>query len=328
MNSNRVGKRMVGWVLTGLVAGSATPHHVLDEPRRFAEPWEAAASLGLRAGRPDAVDAYAARGRLRATHPALVPGQVARAYQRHLRAGRSVAITTTDAATARAINQQIQSQRHPTGPSARLHDGTCAFVGDQVATRRNIAALTTSRGERVRNRHTWTVTDVRPDGPLTVEHPQRGSVELPAGYVAAHVELGWAVTGYGSQGDTVDIGIAVLDATANRNHAYVAMTRGRNANHAIVIDPTGLEDPAERLAQIIARPTSTESALAAQQRLHHAAGVEPPGPDDGLDAAAHAVPGTPTWVGPAFEDQVEALRRRLDAVGHRAPSREGPGVGL
>ena len=57
------------------------PRHVLDEPRRFTEPWEAAASLGLRAGRPDAVEAYAAHGRLHSAHPATVADQVARAWR-------------------------------------------------------------------------------------------------------------------------------------------------------------------------------------------------------------------------------------------------------
>ena len=80
---------------------------------------------------------------------------------------------------------------------------------------------------------------------------------LPADYVARHVELGWAVTGYGNQGDTVDVGIAVLEPGTTRNHAYVALTRGREANHAFIPDPTGTLEPADHLAQVIdpdARP--------------------------------------------------------------------------
>ena len=303
------------------------PRHVLDEPRRFTEAWEAAASLGLRAGRPDAVEVYAAHGRLHSSHPATVADRVARGWRAHIDAGRSVAVTTTNSDTARAINQEIQWQRHPAGHRVRLRDSTSAFVGDQVATRRNDPRLRTSEGERVRNRHTWTVTAVHPEGSLTVDHPQRGSVDLPADYVADHVELGWAVTGYGTQGDTVDIGIAVLDASANRNHTYVAMTRGRHANHAVLSDSTGLDDPAERLAQIITRPTSTESALAVQQRLHHAAGVEPPAAEQGRQPGEPGKPGAREGEDPSFEDQVEAMRRRLDAIQHRAPSRGAPGLG-
>lgn len=226
-----------------------------------------------------------------------------------------------------ASRQVVVVAAGPTGPSVRLHDSTQAFVGDQVATRRNDPALTTSRRERVRNRHTWTVITAHRDGGLTVEHPQRGAVHLPAGYVAAHVELGWAVTGYGSQGDTVDVGIAVLDSTANRNHAYVAMTRGRHANHAIVIDRTGIEDPAERLAQIIGRPTSTESALAAQQRLHLAAGV--PLPTQGLVSTANGPEEQrDRRPEPTLESDRARMQRRLDQLqqGGAAPSREPLGL--
>ena len=146
--------------------------------------------------------------------------------------------------------------------------------------------------------------------------------------MAAHVELGWAVTGYGTQGDTVDIGIAVLDASANRNHTYVAMTRGRHANHAVLTDSTGLDDPAERLTQIITRPTSTESALAVQQRLHRAAGVEPPAADKDASLVRPGKPGTREDMDSSLEDQVEAMRRRLDAIQHRVPNRGSPGLGL
>jgi ATP-dependent exoDNAse (exonuclease V) alpha subunit len=303
-------------------------HHVLDEPRRFTEPWEAAASLGLRAGQPDAVDQYASHGRLRTAHPALVAGQVARAHQAHVEAGRDVAITTTTAETARVINTEIQRRSHPTGAGVVLRDGTWARVGDRVATRQNLGRVRTDTCARVRNRHTWTVTDTHPDGGISVAHPQRGTVTLPAGYVARHVELGWAATGYGTQGDTVDIGIAVLDTGASRNHAYVAMTRGRDANHAIVIDPTGLEDPAERLAQIIARPANTESALATQTRLHRAAGIEVPGTGDVAEAPTPAVADSRGSADTAFEERVDAMRRHLDSVGQRAPQQGDRGLGL
>ena len=180
---------------------------------------------------------------------------------------------------ARAINSEIQYLAHPgAARGIPLHDNTTAQVGDQIATRRNDPKLWTHLGHQVRNRHLWTVTDTHADGSLTVAHPDRGTVDLPADYVARHVELGWAVTGYGNQGDTVDIGIAVMEPSTTRNHAYVAMTRGRHANHALMVDPTGVLDPGERLADIITRPVAADSALAVQARLHRDAGLEPPDP--------------------------------------------------
>ncbi len=105
-----------------------------------------------------------------------------------------------------------------------LADGTVAFAGDRIATRRNDPTLLTRTGAEVRNRHTWTVTAVHRNGDLTVSDPGRGSVRLPAGYVARHVELGWATTGYGNQGITVDAGIAVIERSATRAGIYVTMT--------------------------------------------------------------------------------------------------------
>ncbi len=276
------------------------PHHQLDQPRRFTEPWEATASLALRAGDPTAAEAYAAHGRLATTHPVLLPDRVARRYVRHDQAGQTVAITTTTAETARAINVAIQrATAPPRRTTVRLADGTRTGVGDTVAARRNDRRLVTDQGDQVRNRQIWTVLHAHPDGALTAHHPDRGCVELPAGYVANDVELGWAVTGYGNQGDTTDVAIAVLEPHTTRNHAYVALTRGRHTNTALILDATGTADPADALATIVTRPSRTESALATQQRLR---GQEPAPP----------VP----------PDRNEAIRRRLGQVGrtHGGPS--------
>lgn len=52
------------------------PAHHLDTPRRFTEPWEAAASLALRQGDPTAARTYADHNRLDTLHPALIAGRV------------------------------------------------------------------------------------------------------------------------------------------------------------------------------------------------------------------------------------------------------------
>ncbi len=300
------------------------PHHTLEQPRRFTQPWEATASLALRAGRPEAIDAYAEHDRIHAAHPALAATQVAREHHHHVAAGRTVAITTASTETAWAINQEIQRLRGRVARGVALRDGTSAQVGDQIATRRNQPALRSTTGESVRNRHTWTVAAAHADGSLTVTHPQRGDVELPARYVGAHVELGWAVTGYGTQGDTVDIGIAVLDNTTSRNHAYVAMTRGRHANHAILLDSTGTQDPSEQLARIISRPANGESALAIQQRLHHAAGIAPPTTDDPVRTTE---PDTPPWTEPTLQQEIDKLQQRLDRLQGIPVKRTEPSIG-
>ncbi len=92
---------------------------------------------------------------------------VARQFERLADQGATVAVTPASVGTARAINVAIQHRRNPRrqGGHVGLADGTEAFAGDRVATRRNVA-LTTERGHAVRNRQTWTVAAVGADGSL------------------------------------------------------------------------------------------------------------------------------------------------------------------
>jgi len=193
------------------------PAHRLEEVRRFTDAWQAEASLLLREGDPAAAGLYAEHGRLATVHPALLPDRVARQHEKLAARGDTVAITTASTGTARSINVEIQRRRNlrQLGPSLALADGTRVFVGDQVATRRNDATLVATGGTTVRNRQTWIVTDID-DGSLAVTDRHRGDVRLPARYIARHVELGWAVTGYGNQGVTVDHGICVVEPASTR----------------------------------------------------------------------------------------------------------------
>ncbi len=93
-------------------------------------------------------------------------------------------------------------------------------VGDRVATRRNDPAL------GVANRDTWTVTTVHPDGSLAVTG-RCGDRILPATYVARRVELAYATTVHGAQGDTAQTGHLVVGDHTTAQAAYVGMTRGR-----------------------------------------------------------------------------------------------------
>ena len=213
-------------------------------------------------------------------HPALLADRVARLHERQATGGSTVAITTASRGTARAINVEIQRRRNQRqqGPSVALADGTRAFVGDRVATRRNDSGLLTTDGTAVRNRQTWTVSAVGADGTLTVTDLGRGSACLPAKYVGRHVELGWAVTSYGNQGTTVDHGICVIEPASTRASIYVAMTRGRGRNIAWLVDRTGTADAEVSFAAAIARPPNAGTAHAVRDRLHRAAGVAPPEP--------------------------------------------------
>ena len=276
------------------------PAHRLDHVHRFAERWQAAASLQLRHGDPAASQVYAAHQRLETIHPALLPARVARLHDTVEGRGESLAVTCASTATARAINLEIQRRRHTrrAGPAVELADGTEALVGDRIATRKN-APLVTDTGTLVRNRHTWTVTAAGHDGSLTVAEPDRGSVALSAGYVARHVELGWAVTGYGSQGTTTDHALCVVEAGSSRAGIYVGITRGRRHNRALIVDPTGLTAPQDAFAAAIAQPVNARTAHAIRDQLHRAAGVDPPRIELAPELAHRSVVRTPSRSSPA-----------------------------
>ena len=137
-------------------------------------------------------------------------------------------------------------------------------VGDRIATRRN------DRDLQVANRDVWTVTGVDRDGGLLVTPdgtphvtpaggeaaavtpavtPARtGARVLPAAYVTAHVDLAYATTAHGTQGDTVTAAHLVVGEDTGAAAAYVGMTRGREANTAHLV----ATDPAEARQQWLA----------------------------------------------------------------------------
>ena len=298
------------------------PAHRLEAIHRFTEAWEADASLRLRRGDPTAAEEYAAHGRVRVAHPALAPDEVARAHQTAVQRGETLAITTSSAETARAINEEIQWQLHrgeAGRPSTPLADGTHARVGDRIATRRNDPRLVSDLSVPVRNRHTWTVADIGADGSVTAAHEEQGTVRLPADYVAAHVELGWAVTGYGNQGITADRAICVVEPGSSRAGIYVGLTRGRNRNTAIILDPTGTADPEDALARAIARPPNATTAHAARDDLYRHHGLEPPA----------EMPGE-QQVDPAVDEPsgAERMRALLDDFEHSQRAGRAPARGL
>ena len=117
--------------------------------------------------------------------------------------------------------------------------GEHAHVGDIVTTRRNDRRLVTSQGEPVRNRETWTITAINPDGALTAQrHGGEDEVVLPVQYVREHVRLGYAATEHGYQADTADTAIALATTATSRRGLYVAMTRGRHRNDIHVVTDT------------------------------------------------------------------------------------------
>ncbi len=123
------------------------------------------------------------------------------------------------------------------------------------------------------------VVSVRGDAALDVRHARsHRRVTLPAGYVAEHVQLGYATTVHAAQGQTVDTSHTVLSGTESRQLLYVAVTRGRRENH-LYLDITIPGDDAtmtmdtqrpstaiEVLTRVIERDDSAASATTASRQ--------------------------------------------------------------
>ncbi|WP_150112856.1 hypothetical protein [Dermacoccus nishinomiyaensis] len=120
---------------------------------------------------------------------------------------------------------RAQRRTYRRGASA-LRSGLEASVGDTIVTRKNNRRLVMNATDFVKNGDRWTVTEVRDDGSLRVQHHAHTHlVTLPAEYVATQVDLGYASTFHGAQGQTVDEGLALLSGGEDRQLFYVGTTR-------------------------------------------------------------------------------------------------------
>jgi conjugative relaxase-like TrwC/TraI family protein len=287
--------------------------HQLSRIHRFHQRWEAAASLRLRAGDVGALDAYEAHDRIVGGRLEEHVHRIANEWLGLNSAGKSSAITATTNQHVDAINDAVQRARLTVGqldpdavvPIAGDED---AYRADVIVTRRNERELRTSTGEPVRNRDLWVVTATHPDGGLAMSHlGGHGTLTLPADYVGRHVRLGYAATEHGHQGDTVDVGIALVSAATTNRGLYVGMTRGRDDNRVHVI--TESTDPAEArevLECVIAHDRADVPAVTQRRDLAH----QIPSPEPGPSWRVEPTPLLPDWVAP-WRTQLEEQRDDL-----------------
>jgi AAA domain len=259
----------------------------LVELRRFNHPWEAAATLDLRAGRAGVIDTYEQHRRIAPGGSAEVLDDIYRAWQTSPAGPAGTIMIASDNGTVQALNERARTDLVPAGLVAAegvdLADGSTAGVGDIIVTRRNDRTLPTSQNSGpdgfVRNRDRWVVQSCHPDGSLLVSHVRVGAqVTLPADYVAEHAELSYALTGHGAQGITVEAAHAVIQPGDTRDYLYVAASRGRDSNQLHVVTDVWEDEPAgyhpERsardvLAAVLTRdepPAATEHLVAARAR--------------------------------------------------------------
>ncbi|MGO4363339.1 MobF family relaxase [Terrabacter sp. RAF57] len=217
-----------------LVATDRSDPPALHDVRRFRHEWERDASLKLRTGAKGAAGEYARRGRVRGGDRETMLDELFANWTDDVAAGRRSLMVAADTATVADLNRRARAQRVAEGvvkdEGVTLADGTVVGVGDVVVTRQNQRDLGSS-STWVKNGDQWVVEATAGDGALTVRRERGGGVAaLPAEYVSAHVELGYATTAHRAQGRTVDTTHAFVTSTTMREPLYVMATRGRESN--------------------------------------------------------------------------------------------------
>lgn len=208
----------------------------LDELVRFSDPAEADASLALRDGDRSALGFYLDNDRIHVGDVDDCVDAVFAAWQRERAGGRECLMLAPTRELVRELNLRAQTDRGTAGASAPLSDGCAAHIGDVVISRRNDRRLGVSGTDWVKNGDRWIVTDVRTDGALSVRRAtSRLHTILPADYVAANVELGYASTVHTAQGITTDVVHGIVTGTEDRQLLYTMLTRGRVENHAHLV---------------------------------------------------------------------------------------------
>ena len=257
----------------------------LTELHRFTDPAEAAATLTVRDGQPEALGFYLDRQRVHIGDPTTTLDAVFNAWQNDRSQGLdSIMLAPTRELVSR-LNQRARNHRlADTTPSQEIElgDGNRASVGDLIITRANDRRLRITATDWVKNGDRWTVLNLTGTGGVRVWHVRKGrTVTLPAGYVSTATELGYASTVHTAQGVTADTMHGVVTGEESRQQLYTMVTRGRTANH-IYLSVVGDGDPhtlirpdtilpstaTELLEQILARdgtPRSASTLLRDQQ---------------------------------------------------------------
>jgi conjugative relaxase-like TrwC/TraI family protein len=210
----------------------------LSEVRRFTAEWERTASVALRSGEEEALDAYDEHGRIQGGGREQLVDAVYKAWRDDVAAGKSSLMVAADGATVAELNRRARAGRVAAGEVAAtglaLAGGATAGTGDEVVTRRNDRSLCTGRSF-VKNGDRFVVTATHDDDSMAVRRCSGGrELVLPAAYVADHVELGYATTCHRAQGRTTDTAHVVVSPATTRELLYVATTRGREQNRLYV----------------------------------------------------------------------------------------------
>jgi hypothetical protein len=242
----------------------------LAEPARFRDEWEQQASLRLRDGDTTVLAEYDQHARILGGEPEQMTDAAAAAYLALTAEGTDVLLMAADHALRRELSRRVRDDLIrcgivQDGPAVTIAGGATASAGDLIICTRNDHGVEAGEpGRTLANGDLLRIEAVTSNGllvrraldadPATGQRRWTDRRFLYAGYRDA--ELGYAVTDDVAQGRTVTAGLAVICGTEDRQHAYVALTRGTAANLAYVFtlspklaDPAPGHRPAPELAR-------------------------------------------------------------------------------
>ena len=242
----------------------------LAEPVRFRAGWEQQASLRLRDGDTSVLAEYDQHARILGGEPEQMTDAAAAAYLALTAEGTDVLLMAADHALRRELSRRVRDDLIrlgivQNGPAVTIADGATASAGDLIICTRNDHATEAGEpGRTLANGDLLRIEAVTGNGllvrraldadPATGQRRWTSQLFPYAGYRDA--ELGYAVTDHVAQGRTVTAGLAVICGTEDRQHLYVALTRGTTANMAYVFtqspkraDPAPGLRPAPELAR-------------------------------------------------------------------------------
>jgi ATP-dependent exoDNAse (exonuclease V) alpha subunit len=160
-----------GGVLRNIQQSHGALH--LTELHRFTDPDEAAATLTLREGKPEALKFYLDRGRVHVGDLATTTEDAFNAWVSDRAAGLDAIMIAPTRHLVAQLNRRARAHRldHCAATiEVPLADGNQASVGDVIITRRNDRRLRLTAMDWVKNGDRWTITHVAKHGDLTVRH--------------------------------------------------------------------------------------------------------------------------------------------------------------
>ena len=241
--------------LPELEAGGAFAHLAgagdaveLRANRRQREPWEVAALDLVRTGDTSvALDVYDSHGRI---HQADTLDDARRQLVADWHNARSegadvlmIAVTNHDVDALNHLARARLQTAGRLGPDVIEAGGRRFAVGDQVMVLRNEPHLGIYNGTRA------TIVAVATAArTVTVDTGTPTEPVLPFGYLAeGGLTHAYAVTLHKAQGITVDHAFILARDGLPREHAYTALSRGRDSNHLYIADPERRSDIAHAL---------------------------------------------------------------------------------